>query len=263
MFTLRTRMQRSQVSHPIDALEPQVPVDENIEVEVVAEPAPGLCSDKPEAGIHTVRGRFGRCHTHNEQTFVRPCGIIRGRETFYGSETIPQVVVSVLFNQCTYAYTDNCLQDMVYKKHLIPGSMPRCICYDNNCGLYKWCAAREHEGERLHLDVGLPVDVFHWKCKHAKTDIECSYHCNPHMFPDLIGPDGASWYFNSSACEQTNGWFGGYHAIVREMSAVKYDFFLDEMILRKNELTRAKLEQKGYLPGYNDTLRFSTSDVSS
>ena len=57
---------------------------------------------------------------------------------------------------------------MLKKKHLIPGSMPHIICYDNNCGLYKWCAAREQQGETLHLNVGLPVDVFHWTCKHKK-----------------------------------------------------------------------------------------------
>ncbi len=152
---------------------------------------------------------------------------------------------------------------MLKKKHLIPGSMPRIVCYDNNCGLYKWCAAHAHEGEALHLQVGLPVDVFHWTCKHKKSEVECAVHCNPHMFSDIISPDGKSWYFNTSAAEQTNVWFGGYHAIVHEMSAIKYDFFLDEMILRKNELTQAKLEDEGCFPGYNEDLQFATTDVSS
>ena len=152
---------------------------------------------------------------------------------------------------------------MLKRKHLIPGSMPCIICYDNNCGLYKWCESREHEGETLHKTVGLPVDVFHWTCKHKKTDIECSLHCNPHQFKDLLGEDGKSWFFNTSIAEQTNVWFGGYHAIVREMGAVKYDFFLDEMILRKNEITRAKLDAQSCCPGYNDDIRFATTDISS
>lgn len=133
------------------------------------------------------------------------------------------------------------------KKHLAPGSMPKYIHHDNNCTLYKHCAATR--GEDLHLKIGLPVDVFHWTCKHKKTDEECSFHCNPHMFPELL-KDDRTWAFNSSRAEQTNVWFGGYHAIVREMGADKYEFFLDEMILQKNRMTRAKLEADGCIPGY-------------
>ncbi|TFK78421.1 hypothetical protein K466DRAFT_579374 [Polyporus arcularius HHB13444] len=245
IFTLRTRLQRAQVSHPTDAVSPDAPIDNDIEVKILDNGATVECPEKPETGIRTARGKFGRNFTHNEQLLVRPCGMIQGRETFFGSETVPQVV------------------DMLKKKHLMPGSMPRIVCYDNNCGLYKWCAAHAYEGEALHLKVGLPVDVFHWTCKHKKSDIECSVHCNPHMFPDIIGPDGKTWYFNTSAAEQTNVWFGGYHAIVHEMSADKYDFFLDEMILCKNKLTRAKLEDEGCFPGYNEDLQFAMTDVSS
>lgn len=150
---------------------------------------------------------------------------------------------------------------MLHKKHLVPGSMPTYVHYDNNCTLFKHCAATP--GEDLHLRVGLPVDVFHWTCKHKKTDTECSYHCNPHTFPELLKDETGGWYFNSSRAEQTNVWFGGYHAIIREMGAVKYAFFLDEMILQKNILTREKLERDGCMPGYREDIRFAASDVSS
>ncbi len=149
---------------------------------------------------------------------------------------------------------------MLKKKHLIPGSRPRYAYFDNNCILYEHCDAVP--GETIHHEMGLPVDVFHWKCKHKKTHKACSYHCNPLAFPELLTEDGKGSFFNSSAAEQTNVWFGGYHAIVREMSAVKYDFFLDEMIMRKNELTRAKLEREGCRPGYRAELRFANTNVS-
>ncbi|RPD72710.1 hypothetical protein L226DRAFT_511398 [Lentinus tigrinus ALCF2SS1-7] len=242
MFNLRTRLQRQRVSHPTDSITPAAPVDEEIE-STADVPVPILCPEKEVTGNYTARGRFGRRHTHNEQTFVRPCAMITCRETFYGSETVPQVL------------------DMLKKKHLIPGSRPRYAYFDNNCILFKHCDSLP--GETIHLEMGLPVDVFHWKCKHKKTDEACSYHCNPLAFPELLGEDGKSSHFNSSAAEQTNVWFGGYHAIVREMSAVKYDFFLDEMILRKNEITRAKLEREGCRPGYRTELRFASTDVSS
>ena len=94
--------------------------------------------------------------------------------------------------------------------------------------------------------MGLPVDVFHFKSKHRETDIECQLHCNPAAFPELV--DGDKWRVNTSICEETNAWLGGYLAIVREMTAVRYTFFLDEMIKRRNRWTVARLEKNGYRP---------------
>jgi hypothetical protein len=102
--------------------------------------------------------------------------------------------------------------------------------------------------------VGLPVDVFHWDCKRKKSDIECSVHCNPHNFPDLLGPDGKTWLFNLSIAEQINVWLGGCHASLQEMGVVKFNFFLDEMNMRKNWITRAKLKKDGMIPHINQSL---------
>ncbi|KAI0336345.1 hypothetical protein GY45DRAFT_1393616 [Cubamyces sp. BRFM 1775] len=234
MFTLRTRLQRAQLAIPTDAIDPSAPAD----VDLDGGPD-DTCPSKPSEGNQRVRARFGRRRTHNEQLIVRPCGIITARETFVGAESLKHVA------------------EMLEKKHLIPGSLPRFIFYDNNCGLYTYSKAT---GKDLHERAALPVDVFHWTCKHKKTDEACSVHCNPHNFPELLTDDN-SWTFNSSRAEQTNVWFGGYHAIVREMGQVKYEFFLDEMILEKNELTRAKLETEGCMPSYRHDLRF-TQDVS-
>ena len=96
-------------------------------------------------------------------------------------------------------------------------------------------------------DIGLSVDVFHFTCKHSETDTFCQENCNPHAFPELLREDGG-WYFNSSIAEQTNVWLGGFHAICREMRIDKYTFFLDEMIMRKNRLTKVKLEKDGMIP---------------
>ena len=42
-----------------------------------------------------LRAQFGWRHTHNEQLFVAPCGIIVARKTFYHSEAPSEVVVCV------------------------------------------------------------------------------------------------------------------------------------------------------------------------
>lgn len=77
--------------------------------------------------------------------------------------------------------------------------------------------------------LALPVNVFHFKCKHKKSDEHCNEHCNPANWPELYTSQG-TWWFNSSAAKQVNAWIGGYQAIVCEMQADWYEFFLDEMI---------------------------------
>ncbi|KAI9065728.1 hypothetical protein FKP32DRAFT_1602199 [Trametes sanguinea] len=153
------------VTHPTDTIIPAAPVD-HIVKEEVGDPT---CSDKPTQGNHHISTPYGHLPTHDEQLLVCPCMIITTRETFYGSEGVLQVI------------------DMLKKKHLIPGSMSRFIFYDNSCTLFCTCAATP--GRDLHLHIGLPVDIVHWTSKHKKTDIECSFHCNPHTFPNLLKDD--------------------------------------------------------------------------
>lgn len=121
---------------------------------------------------------------------------------------------------------------------------PNHIFFDNNCTLAKMVAT-----DPFFDDIGLSVDVFHFKSKHSVTDEFCQAHCNPAAFPELEGTNGKAWYFNSSIAEQTNVWLGGYHAICREMLVDKYNFFLDEMIMRRNQATKAKLIEQGHCPG--------------
>jgi hypothetical protein len=123
------------------------------------------------------------------------------------------------------------------------GHMPTHIFFDNNCSMKK--VVRD---DPAFENVALPVDVFHFKCKHSKTDTFCQENCNPALFPELISADGKGWYFNSSVAEQTNAWFGGFQPICREMLPDKYDFFLDEMILQRNRIVKEKLSKDGHNP---------------
>jgi hypothetical protein len=104
---------------------------------------------------------------------------------------------------------------------------PDHVFFDNNCMFAKMV-----KDDPFFRDIGLTVDVFHFKSKHSETDVFCQEHCNPAAYPELISQDNKGWYFNSSIAEQTNVWLGGYHAICREMHVDKYTFFLDKMILR-------------------------------
>ncbi|KAJ7351332.1 hypothetical protein DFH08DRAFT_957652 [Mycena albidolilacea] len=237
MFQLRTHVARPGVANPENAFAAETTAEEIEELDVPADTTDPACpASKDPSGNRKIRALFGRRKTHNEQIIVRPCGVIVARATFFGSVTVTQTV------------------DMLRKVFRTEGSMPDIVFYDNNCTLYKHLA---RINDPLIETVGFPVDVFHWQCKHKKEGVECSYHCSPLQFPELIGADGTGWYFNSSIAEQTNVWLGGFHAILREMGATKFNFFLDEMILRKNRLTVTKLEADGSCPNIRPNLSYN------
>jgi hypothetical protein len=132
------------------------------------------------------------------------------------------------------------LQEFIKRTFRLEAIKPDHIFFDNNCSL-----AQHVKADSYFCNIGLTVDVFHFKSKHKETHTFCQEHCNPAVFPELISADKDGWFFNSSVAEQVNVWIGGYHAICREMLVDKYDFFLDQMILRHNRATRAKLEAQG------------------
>ncbi|KAJ7063878.1 hypothetical protein C8F01DRAFT_1054782 [Mycena amicta] len=179
-------------------------------------------SQKSSSGNRKHRALFGRSHTHNEQTLVLPCSLFTNRATFYNAEAVSNVL------------------DFVQKACSVPGARkPHHLIYDTNCDAAQQVGANEDWS--WFDDIGMFVDVFHFKNKHGIQHDFCQEHCNPADCAQLM-TDEKTWYFNTSVAEQTNVWLGGYLAIVREMLPVKYNFFLNEMIRLHNHLTLAKLE---------------------
>lgn len=117
---------------------------------------------------------------------------------------------------------------------------------DTNCVISSMLAA---EHDTYFENCALPVDVFHYEGKHKKTDVWCTQNCNPMLWPELRTPEG-QWRFNSSVAEQTNAWLGGFLPIVREMRVDRYNFFLDEMIRRRNIMMVSELRKRKSAP-YN------------
>ncbi|KAJ7271869.1 hypothetical protein B0H12DRAFT_991701, partial [Mycena haematopus] len=88
-----------------------------------------------------VKGKLARSWTHNEQLFVRCCGIIISRATMFGSEGVSGVKN---FLKATFPPQ-------------FPGALPSYIFYDNNCSFLKHLrSCNDHYFD----NVGLPVDVF-------------------------------------------------------------------------------------------------------
>ncbi|KZO90569.1 hypothetical protein CALVIDRAFT_490265 [Calocera viscosa TUFC12733] len=186
-----------------------------------------LCDGKQILGNNTLKAQLGRAWTHNEQLIVRPCGIIVARATFYGAEAISSVA------------------DMLRAVFSTRNSVPDILFYDNNCHLRRHLQTLQPN----HFEhMGQPVDVFHFKAKHSEKDDYCGQHCNPLLFPDIYDAPSKTWFFNSSAAEQTNAWLNGYHSIVHDLDATCFDFFLDEMIKERNRFLLHTLQQQGKHP---------------
>ncbi|KDR69915.1 hypothetical protein GALMADRAFT_76807 [Galerina marginata CBS 339.88] len=261
-FTLTERSRRQCLSHPDSATAADVQEDkveeekEDLEeddtwfetdsssgnVKIFTVPDPGTAAGgveelenadgsscpatKSALGNKKFKAQFARRRTHNKQTLVRPCGVIVARATFFGAEAVSNVLI------------------FIKRAFSVPRAQkPDHIVYDSNC------LAKQQVIKNPWFDgIGMCVEVWHFMHKHQQSDNFCQEHCNPADYPELMDADGKAWAFNTSVAEQSNGWINGYTAICREMSAIKYDFFLDEMIRLQNEVTIARLAAQGQNP---------------
>ncbi|KAF4614627.1 hypothetical protein D9613_003186 [Agrocybe pediades] len=223
---LRKRLQRARshygFSHGEESDEDE---GEEVIVEAILPNTGPDCDGKSSEGNKKVKAYFGRRRTHNEQIIMRPCGVILSRATFFGSEAVSGVHK---FMKATFP---------------TPQSVPQLIAFDNGCQLHQH---QDAIGDPHFKDTAVVVDVFHFKSKHKETDKYCAIHCNPAAFDEMM--DGDKWRFNTSACEQCNSWLSGYQAVLRDMEMTRFNFYLDEMIKRRNRYTIQQLEGKGYKP---------------
>ena len=149
----------------------------------------GICDGKLDTGNKSVRARFGRRRTHNEELCVVSCGVILGQATFYGSEAPNGIRVSFYLLPDLTNTHKTIFQ--TFWMHLFPtkASLPAVIWHDNNCRIHAMLN-NDDEHLRTYFDqCALPVDVFHFKCKHKESDVECGRNCNPYLWPELRTPD--------------------------------------------------------------------------
>ncbi|KAF9518066.1 hypothetical protein BS47DRAFT_1338638 [Hydnum rufescens UP504] len=212
MFQLHHRLKQAGVHIPSDSSADTADDPDLIPVEP-NEPDQDkpLHDGKSESGNRSLRATFGRCRTHNEQLLVRLVAISAVK----------------LFCEQTFPTTP---------------SMPEYLFFDDACHLHRLIQDDPHWAY-----TATPADVFHHDRKHGPGDTYCQQNVNPAGFPELILPDG-KWRFNTSVAEQTNAWIGGFQAMVRQMEVTYYNFFLDEMIKRRNRFMVEELERKGHNP---------------
>ena len=121
LFLLSQRYRNTQLSHPVESLNHaeiqqadsidsddvewfEVKSNGDMTVESLPDPGtigvvdditvPNPCPSKAATGNHILKAQFGRRRTHNEQTLVRPCGIIYARATMFGAEAVSNFLVN-------------------------------------------------------------------------------------------------------------------------------------------------------------------------
>ncbi|KAF7307938.1 hypothetical protein MKEN_01154700 [Mycena kentingensis (nom. inval.)] len=202
----------------------------SIGVDDEKEPAVNPCPSTKDPNGKKLKAKFGLSKTHTEFAVSFACGVFSGRLAMHTSEATSTALTAT------------------QKIFSVPGAVkPEHFVYDTACDALQQVMAKGNEERwKWFRDIRFSVDVFHFRNKHAVTHEFCQRYCNPSRYPELMRGD--KWYFNTSVAEQNNVWLGGYHSMCRGMSAVKYNFFLDEMVRRRNVLTLAKLEDAGANP---------------
>jgi hypothetical protein len=124
MFQLKLRLSRLKVSQPCDSI-PEIPANDTAPAPVFADEevmidSAGICDGKSEQGNKSLRARFGRKRTHNEELCVASCGVILGRATFYGSEAPNGVRVSITCSSIEFfsPYNLDFLEDTLSNKEV-------------------------------------------------------------------------------------------------------------------------------------------------
>ncbi|KAF8200372.1 hypothetical protein BJ912DRAFT_844352 [Pholiota molesta] len=193
-FILKERFKKMQISHPteffaattsdsamaddVEEHQEWFEVSNSGRVIIRNEPDPGTigvddgavepCPSKATSGNCVVKAQFGQRRTHNEQTLVRPCGMIYAQATMFGAEAVSNFLV------------------MIKNAFSVPGaSKPEHIFYDTNCQ-----ARKQAEKDPWFADIGMCVDVWHFLNKHAQSDAYCQEFCSAAGFPELLDKSG-------------------------------------------------------------------------
>ena len=130
-----------------------------------------------------IHARFTHSHTHNEQVVIAPYGIILGRDMMFGAKDIASIAVHWYGISTELVLT--ILQEFLKCVFRVNLFKPNHIIFNNNCSL-----AQHVKGDPFFRNIGLSVDVFHFKSKHKETHTFCQEHCNLAAFPELLGTDG-------------------------------------------------------------------------
>ncbi|KAI9568614.1 hypothetical protein HD554DRAFT_2022001 [Boletus coccyginus] len=153
----------------------------------------GICASNPQHP--KIHAKFTSSRIYNEQLIVVPCEIILGHDTMFSTKRVASIAVHCDDHGTLHLFTATFQEFLRYIFH-IEILKPNHIIFDNNYSL-----AQHIKRDPFFEDIGLSVDVFHFKSKYKQSHIFCQKHCNSTTFLELLSVNGKSWFFNSSITE--------------------------------------------------------------
>jgi len=100
LFHLKQRLWQTHIGHPSNVVPEEIDPpsisalddEQDFHIGSSGRVMPSVMGG--QTSMKKLHAKLGRNRTHNEQVILTPCGLILARETFYGAEVIPTVVVS-------------------------------------------------------------------------------------------------------------------------------------------------------------------------
>jgi hypothetical protein len=139
-----------------------------------------------------------------------------------------------------------------------PARMPPVLVYDNACQVVQLIQSTTDPVKKQQYSLwfgrsAIIVDRFHYS-SHKNSSGQglqriCADYCDPNKLEEMRSTDGRP-LFNTSRNESANVWLGGFHSMVRGMTEINYHFFIDLMLLLKNDITAKELAKGGHQPTF-------------
>jgi hypothetical protein len=169
------------------------------------------------------------------ETICAPCGVVIAWTKFAKSES-PTKILKFLAD--TYPNE---------------ATRPDYICIDKACQVLR--TSIQNESWDIWSNTSrIVVDAYHY-INHRTTDWMCRKYCNPAPLdgsaPNLVieaeTKDGEKYLkraFNTQACEQLNGWIGGFDSILKRMTIDNFNWFLHVMLFYHTRNVLEKIKKK-------------------
>ena len=169
------------------------------------------------------------------ETICAPCGVVIAWTKFATAESETNILKFL-----TDTYPDE-------------ATRPDYVCIDKACKVLR-TSVQNGSWDSWSKTTRIIVDAYHY-INHRVGDWLCRVYCNPAPLdgsaPNLVveaeTKDGKKYLkraFNTEACEQLNGWIGGFDSILKRMTIYNFNWFLHVMLFYHTRNVLDKIKQK-------------------
>ncbi|KIJ93686.1 hypothetical protein K443DRAFT_111653 [Laccaria amethystina LaAM-08-1] len=197
-----------------------------------------LTNDQPhdeEAPEPAKKNYFSPSRFYCVETICAPCGVVIAWTKFAKSESPTNIL---RFLTATYP---------------TEATRPDYVCIDKACQVLR-TSIQNGTWDEWSKTTRIIVDSYHY-VNHRVKDWLCRVFCNPAPLdgsaPNLVieaetkyGEKYLKRAFNTQACEQLNGWIGGFESILKRMTIDNFNWFLHVMLFYHTRNVLDKIKER-------------------